>query len=118
MENRYAGKPLLRLIECYVLDAIEQLEPNHATVLQRMEPKLGETYGMKGTWQEIVAAQMAFPDSLPSKIKTLWERQREQSSPGGRMLAPSDFAVEFVNQNFPEAIAPRNSENSGSGLKS
>ena len=101
MTSRYVGKPFLRLIECYVLDAIGQLEPQHASALKLMEPKLGETYGMQGAWQEIVAAQMGFPESLPSKIRAVWEGQSEEA----RRLAPNQFAIHFVDQNFPDSVA-------------
>ena len=105
MTSRYLGKPFLRLLECYVLDAIGKLEADQAEVLRRMEPKLGETYGMKGTWQQIVSAQMALPESLPGKIRALWERQLEMATTRDASIAPSEFATAFVDQNFPGAVA-------------
>ncbi len=105
MNRRYVGKPFLRLLECYVLDAIGELEADQAEVLRRMEPKLGETYGMKGTWQQIVSAQMALPESLPSKIRVLWERQLEMATARGAAITPGEFATVFVDQNFPGAVA-------------
>ena len=104
MTNRYVGRPFLRLLECYVLVAIGQLETGHAEILRCMEPKLEQTYGMTGTWLEIVRAQMELPDSLPEKIHSLWERNVELAKAHGVVIDPNQFATSFVDQNFPEAI--------------
>ncbi|WP_440534001.1 hypothetical protein [Variovorax sp. YR566] len=103
MTSRYAGRPFLRLLEFYVLDAIGQLDERYATTLQRMEPKLQETYGMQGSWSEIVRAQMQFPDSLPEKIRLLWERNLESARASDLAIDPERFAEVFVDQNFPAA---------------
>lgn len=105
MTSRYVGKPFLRLLECYVLDAIGKLQADQAEVLRLMEPKLGETYGTKGTWQQIVSAQMSLPDALPGKIRALWDRQLETATARGSTIDPSEFATAFVDQNFPGATA-------------
>ncbi len=105
MTSRYVGKPFLRLLECYVLNAIGKLEADQVEALRRMEPKLGETYGMKGTWQQIVSAQMALPESLSGKIRTLWEGQLDIATTRGFAITPNEFAMAFVDQNFPDAVA-------------
>ena len=66
--DRYAGKPFLRLLECYVLSLIGQLDDGQQEKLHRMEPKLAGVYGAEGTWFEIVGAQMDFPPSMPNQI--------------------------------------------------
>ena len=38
--DRYAGKPFLRLLECYVLAAIGELSDEQQATLRAMEPKL------------------------------------------------------------------------------
>lgn len=105
MTSRYVGKPFLRLLECYVLDAMGALHADQAEVLRLMEPKLGETYGMKGTWQQIVSAQMSLPDVLPGKIRVLWESQLETATARGSTINPGEFATAFVDQNFPDVVA-------------
>ncbi len=99
--DRYAGKPFLRLLECYVLHSAGQLDENQNNTLQRMEPKLREIYGTGGPWMEIVRKQMAFPDTLPAKIQALWDGYVQQARRQGLEPDPNDFALRFVDENFP-----------------
>lgn len=100
--DRYSGKPFLRLLECYVLNAIHQLDGHQSLALQRMEPKLSEVYLMNGTWLEIVSVQMGFPESLPSQIRSIWEKYLTRAKEQGIAVDPNEFAIEFVDQNFPD----------------
>jgi hypothetical protein len=97
---RYEGRPFLRLLECYVLWAVGQLDPRQAEVLERMTPKLRETYGTNGTWQEIVAAEMEFPDSLPEALRSMWARNQEIARDNGTLLEPEQFARMVADENF------------------
>ena len=100
--DRYSGKPFLRLLECYVLDAIGALDEQQRTVLQRMEPKLMNVYGRSGSWSEIVAAEMEFPPSLPMHIRQIWTQNIEAAKSRGLRCDPNEFALAFVDQNFPD----------------
>jgi hypothetical protein len=102
--DRYSGKPFLRLLECYVLDAIGQLDDRQRETLQRMEPKLSDAYGMNGTWLDIVNAQMDFPKSLPAQIRKAWEKTLTLARQRGTPIDPNEFAMAFIDQNFPEAV--------------
>jgi ribonuclease D len=97
---RYQGKPFLRLLECYVLWAVGQLDPQQAEALERMTPKLREVYGTEGRWQDIVAAQMAFPDSLPEELRSLWARNQQIARDNGTVLEPEQFARMVADRNF------------------
>lgn len=101
MTDRYDGKPFLRLLESYVLWSIDRLDPASAEGLVGMQPKLQEVYGQTGTWQEIVARQMEFPDTLPETIKSIWERGAAKAHEQGLAVDPSEFARQFVDTNFP-----------------
>lgn len=68
--DRYDGKPLLRLVDCYVLDAIGELDPGQRKTLDAMEPKLQALYGQRGSWQEIVRAQAQLPPA--EEIRSEW----------------------------------------------
>ena len=52
--GRYEGKPLLRLLECYVLLAIGELSSDDQLVLSEMTPKLQGVYKCSGRWDQIV----------------------------------------------------------------
>lgn len=98
--DRYAGKPFLRLLECYVLSAIGQLDAAQQATLQRMEPKLSSVYNISGSWLDIVRSQMDFPDTLPEKIRAIWERNLTTAQAQGFVADPNAFAMQFVDQNF------------------
>jgi hypothetical protein len=99
--DRYSGKPLLRLAECYVLDAIGQLGPKDQDVLQAMTPKLAQTYGADGSWQEIVAEQVGLPPTAATQIRQFWTGYSEKVSSSGVSPDPEQFAQSFVDQNIP-----------------
>ena len=92
MTSRYEGRPFLRLLESYVLCALDSLtEPDRAQ-LEAMTPELQETFQRKGTWQEIVAAEMHFPADCPATIARNWEENKKRASEKGLQLKPQQFA--------------------------
>lgn len=102
--DRYSGKPFLRLLDSYVLQAIGELSDGHLEVLRVMEPKLHQVFGMGGSWNEIVEAQMEFPDHLPEKIRKIWEDGVPKMRALGMEPDPSEFARQFVDTNFPHQV--------------
>jgi hypothetical protein len=103
--DRYAGKPFLRLLECYVLNAIGQLDDGQRAALVKMESKLASVYKVDGGWLDIVSAQMNFPESLPGQINDIWSRYLDQAKVQGMSVDPGEFAMLFVDQNFSDAIS-------------
>lgn len=99
---RYQGKPLLRILECYVLWAIGALPEDDADALKAMTPKLSACYGGKGTWQEIMVTALELPPELPDMIRSSWEKSQERARAGGATLAPQAFAEHFVDKNLVE----------------
>ncbi|MDT8758579.1 hypothetical protein MZO42_07705 [Sphingomonas psychrotolerans] len=102
MTDRYAGKPFLRLLESYVLDAIGHLDPAADQALRAMEPKFRETFGAAGSWREIVANRMQFPAGMAGAIEEVWRAGRvkfEQAN--GHAPDPAEFTRIFVDTNFP-----------------
>ena len=102
MTGRYDGKPLLRLVDSYVLDAIGHLPPEVDAKMTEMEPKFRQAFGDTGTWREMVAKQMRFPADLPGAIREVWEkgRVRFRAAQGGEP-DPGEFTQTFVDTNFP-----------------
>ena len=101
VKERYLGKPFLRLLECYVLRAIGKLTAEEESTLENTSPKLREVYKADGSWFEIVASVMELPESLPSQINAIWEKNCELAKANGEELVPQDFAEMFVDKNFP-----------------
>lgn len=102
--DRYTGKPFLRLIECYVLSSIDQLDDAQRSSLVEMEPKLVSIYKIRGNWLEIVSSQMEFPESFPKQILGFWNRYLDHAKSQGLSVDPNEFAMSFVDQNFPDAV--------------
>ncbi|WP_240456988.1 hypothetical protein [Acidovorax sp. 1608163] len=105
--NRYNSNPFLRLLDCFVLDAINMLDNNQLEILNRLEPGLSKTYDMQGTWREIVAAQMNFADTVPARIREFWEGYKGAAQQQGVPADPDEFVVSFVDQNFADMVADR-----------
>ncbi|WP_444957927.1 hypothetical protein [Microbulbifer sp. ZKSA002] len=100
MSERYEGKPLLRLLELYVLDAIGSLDAKDEALLQQMAPKLSQTYGVEGSWKEIIQSVMELPDNMQSLISDMWHRNKEIAKQNSTDLQAEHFAMMFVDQNL------------------
>lgn len=100
MTGRYEGKPFLRLLECYVLWSVDRLPPDQAETLEVMAPKLAATYGVDGTWQDIVAAQMEFPPDLPGALRGMWERTLVNAGGQRHTVDAELWAQQVVDSSF------------------
>ena len=100
VRNRYEGNPLVRLLEYYVLDAIGELKADDRTFLEKVAPKLQDTYRVRGSWKQVLSQAMHFPASLDDNIRMLWIRNRDLAAQHGEDLLAEDFARMFVDKNF------------------
>ena len=98
--DRYDGKPLLRLLELYVLHAIGELSQPQERELAQMGPKLQELYGGNGEWHEAVAASMRIPANMPALIRDTWKKNLDIAASRSATLTPAQFAEMFVDKNF------------------
>ena len=102
MSDRYEGKPFLRLVDCYVLDAIGHLDEEQDVQLTEMTPKFREIFGEQGDWREIVVARMQFPEGMAGAIRELWDSGHDKFvAANGREPDPAEFTRFFVDTNFP-----------------
>lgn len=97
---RYDGKPLLRLLELYVLNAIDEISTEDADRMAAMTPKLREVYGHSGEWPEIIAASVELPHDASSEIRRMWVKNQEIARASDVPLSPQRFAEMFVDDNF------------------
>jgi hypothetical protein len=97
---RYHGKPILRLLECYVLKAIGALSPADTANLTAMQPKLAQIYSASGTWDQIIATSMHLPDNMPVLIQNMWQKHQQTSAEKNISLTPQHFAEMFVDHNL------------------
>jgi hypothetical protein len=96
---RYDGKPMLRLLECYVLKSIGALTLEQERQLNEMESGLRKTFESSGTWDKMIAEQMGFSPELPAYLVDLW-RQNLSASGDQTRLPPDHFAQHVVDSNF------------------
>jgi len=100
MPQRYSGRPFLRLLECYVLWSIDALTPDLIASLNKMAPKLRETYNATGSWQDIVAGQMDFGPDLPGQLRQMWSVSLRTAADRQETIDPNIWAQTVVDKNF------------------
>lgn len=101
---RYDGKPLVRLLELYVLRAINELPPTERESLEKMAPKLRTIFGGNGEWHETIASAVHMPADMPVTIREMWTKNLEIARTSGVVLHPQAFAEMFVDQNFAASV--------------
>jgi hypothetical protein len=95
--SRYVEKPLVRLLECYVLWAIDALHPADELQLDELAPRLAELYDVQGNWHQIVAGVMELPANMRAIVQAYWERGTAVARESGEALDPQRFAESFVD---------------------
>lgn len=98
--ERYDGKPMLRLLEFYVLWSLDHLREDEALQLKAMAPKLTDTFGGDGTWQDAIATTMELPENMSELIREMWTKNRQIADANGVELTPQQFAEMFVDSNL------------------
>lgn len=101
MSDRYTDKPFLRFVDAYVLQAIGHLDAATETYCKAMVPQLEQSFGVKGSWQQIVEQQMKFGPELPAQIRKIWTDGKARFAAGnGEAPDPVQFAYIFVDRSF------------------
>lgn len=98
--DRYKGKPLLILLENYVLDCIglpKDKLPTITAMIQRV-------YGGGDDWKATLRSTLHLDDSLDENLRQMWVRNQDLSRQANQTLVPEDFARMVVDQNFSSAI--------------
>lgn len=97
---RYEDRPFLKLLDCYVLRAIGQLDDVQDAALQSIEPQLAGVYGKEMPWYEVVSNQMQFPDDIDASIQQVWVAAQMKAGEQGAEIDPAAFTRQFVDTNF------------------
>ena len=99
---RYDGKPLLKLLELYVLNAIGELSRKDEEILIAMAPKLQGTFGGGGQWHQAIESSVRMAPDTSDQLRGMWTRNLERSRVHGlKPLTPQEFAEMVVDDNFP-----------------
>jgi hypothetical protein len=98
-QDRYAGKPFLKLVDSFVLKSIGCLDPAQESLLEQMAPKLQATFHRSGSWEDIVMAELHFQPEIRASIQNLWQKNQAIARQRGTELSPMQFVEMFVRDN-------------------
>lgn len=102
MSDIYEGKPFLKLLDAYVLDAIGALDADSDATLTAQEPEFHAMFGATGDWRSIVVRRMQFPDGMAGAINEVWTKGRARFiAAQGHEPDPVEFVRTFVDSKFP-----------------
>ena len=96
--DRYEKNPMLVLVENFILDAIDRLEPEKEA---RLSEIVNRTFGGKD-WRATMRAQFALPADTQATLQQLWKRRQEEADLKQEDLAAEDFAREQADALFQE----------------
>ncbi len=105
--DRYSSpeRPLVPLLECYVLWAIGELGEEQSAILAEMTPGLRSVYRATGDWPDVIAAAMRWRGDTPQRIRATWARHVLLRK-GGSPPSAQAFAEAYVDDNFVPRTAP------------
>jgi hypothetical protein len=94
---RSRGKPLLFLLEDYVLDTIGALDPEKG---RNMPSLIRPVFGGGDDWRATLRTVLDLGDTVDDSIRRQWERNQKIARENNVTLTPQDFARLVVDQNF------------------
>ena len=94
-ESRYSGRPLLRLLDCYVLALVDSLDPEMEARVSRTVRRLfpSDSNDRNKNWMRTLESAVQLPDGFAARVRTLWKNQ-----PAG--VDPVEFAIAISDANF------------------
>jgi hypothetical protein len=100
--ERYAGRPLLIVLENYVLDCIGELPPDKQALARSVVQRV---WAGGEDWKATVRAQLHLAPALDESLRGMWSRNQEVAKQHTQQLHPIQFAKMVVDQNFAHLIA-------------
>ena len=100
-KDRYAGRPLLMLLDNYVLSCLGHLsQDNEAGLLSATQ----RVYGGGSDWKATLRAALHLSESIDESFRKMWKTNQQRAKQAGVTLTPLDFARMVVDQNFAHLI--------------
>ena len=100
--ERYAGRPLLVVLENYVLDCIGELPPDKQAAVRSIVQRV---WGGGDDWKATVRGQLHLEASMDESLRGMWSRNQERAKQNNQQLHPVQLAKMVVDQNFAHLIA-------------
>jgi hypothetical protein len=87
--ERYTGRPFLKLVDSYILDAIGHLSAADDAALEH-------------GWRATVEREMKFPAGFAGAVREMWDKGRVKFvAAQGHEPDPAQFTQSFVDSKFP-----------------
>lgn len=103
MEGRYAGRPLLILLENYVLSTIGHLAPDKETLNASITQRI---FGGGEDWRETLRGRLRLEASVNDDLCRMWCEQQDAAQAAGKIAVPEEFARRVADENFVHLIEP------------
>jgi hypothetical protein len=100
--ERYAGRPLLIVLENYVLDCIGELPPDKQALARSVVQRV---WGGGDDWKATVRDQLQLESSMDEALRGMWSRNQKLARQHNQQLHATQFAKMVVDQNFAHLIA-------------
>lgn len=99
--ERYVGRPLLIVLENYVLDCIGALSPDRQALARSVVQRV---WGGGDDWKATVRRQLHLESGMDEALRGMWSRNQELAKQHNQQLHPIQFAKMVIDQNFAHLI--------------
>lgn len=101
LDGRYAGRPLLILLENYVLATIGHLTAEKDTLNASITRRI---FGGGEDWRATLRIALSLPASMDAELQTFWASYQENARHTTSPAVPEAFARHVVDENFAPLI--------------
>lgn len=101
--ERYKGRPLLIILENYILAAIGELAADKHDLAAKI---VQSAFGGGQDWMQTVRQKLELGDSLDESLRRLWVNNQSIAKQNSTTLQPIQFAKMIADQNFANLIDP------------
>src|SRR5262245_8452592 len=102
--ERYKGRPLLVLLDNYVLHCIGALaSEDDARLLYIVQ----EVFGGDADWKKTIRQQLHLPDSLDNDLREMWRNSQAKAAQQQVQLHPIQFAKMVADENWSHLLESR-----------
>lgn len=102
--ERYEGRPLLVILENYILDCIGELSTEQQEGLTNIVQK---SFGGNGDWKKTVRDTLQLDESIDEHFQQMWRRNCALAKEHRTELHPVQFAKMVVDKNFAHLLNDR-----------
>jgi hypothetical protein len=102
-DSRYTGRPLMRVLDMYVLAIIGQLSDESSAVVDELT-RLAFRGSEEASWENTIERELQLGPRIRDSLRDMWEGYQKFESANGRQPEPSRFAMSVVDENFAPLI--------------